>query len=449
MKSRRKAGKLLLTGMFAAALAASSTATVPQAVDLTLQMDQDVRSAHETQKAIIKIGLKGNEFDKAMGRPPVNLSIGLDRSGSMTTEKLAKVKEAAIAAVRRLSPSDIFSLIAYAQNVETIVPAQNVNNVEDIVSRINAIAPTKGNTALFGGLSIAAHEIRKNADRKYIRRIVLMSDGKANAGPSGVDDMGRLAQALKKENISVTTVGVGDDYNEDLMTILAAKSDGNTYYVKTIDDVARIFTAELGDMLSVVAKNVNVSLTCPDGVIPTSIINREGKIQGQQVTMSMSQLYGGQEKYALVEVMIPQSKATGTLEIANATISYDNALTRTNESAAGNANLKFSQRHEDILNSTTNTIVQNNYYANMAAVAQDTAIELADEGKILQAAEELRRNSLMLRWNGTQNGDKSLIQTADDMDAQADQIGQKGLSPQSRKAFRANSWQTKSQQFTK
>lgn len=438
----------MLVGTFTAALAATATATAPQTVNLSVEMDQNVRTAHETQKAVIKIGLKGKEFEKAMGRAPVNLSIALDRSGSMTEEKLAKVKEAAIAAVRKLAPEDVISIVTYAQNVEIVVPAQNVEKADAIVALINAITPTRGNTALFGGVSIAAHEIRKNPDTKYIRRIVLLSDGKANAGPSGVDDMGRLAHALKKENISVTTVGVGNDYNEDLMTILASKSNGNTYYVKTTDDLVRIFTAELGDVLSVVAKNVTVSINCPTGVVPTGVLNGDGQINGQQVTMAMNQLYGGQEKYALIEVTIPQSRATGTLEVANAVVSYDNALTRVTENSSGNANLRFSQKQEEVAQSG-NPIVQHNFYDNARAVAQNNAIELADEGKILQAAEELRRNSTMLRWNGAQNKDAELIKAAAEMDKQADEIGQQGISPQARKSLRADSYQIQNSQLSK
>ena len=450
MMNRTRVLVWVLAGACTSALVSTSSGITiaTNMIGVSMELDREVRQAHQTQKAVIKVGLKGNDFDKALGRAPVNLSIALDRSGSMTEAKLAKVKEAAVAAVRKLSAEDIFSLVVYAQNVDTIVPAQHVTNVDDIVARINAIGPTKGNTSLFGGISIAAHEIRANPDRKYVRRIILMSDGKANAGPSGVDDMGRLAHALKKENISVTTIGVGNDYNEDLMTILASKSNGNTYYVQTTDDLPRIFTAELGDMLSVVAKNVNLSINCPAGVVPTGILNWDGKIQGQQITLGLNQLYGGQEKYALVEVMIPQSQATGALEVANAVVSYDNAFTLTNEVSFNNAVQRFSQKPDEVALSGNGT-VQRDYYYNVKAMAQNKAIELADEGKILQAAEELRRNGTMLRWNGAQNNDTQLIQAADEMEKQADQIGQKGISPQARKALRADSFQIQSSQWSK
>jgi len=439
---------VVATGIVMTAIMSPAPATVtPQpAVDCSVELDQSVRPAYEHQKAIIKVGLNGKSFSNAAVRPPVNLSIALDRSRSMTEDKLAKVKDAAIAAVRKLGPNDIFSLVVYAQNVETVIQAQNVRDVEAISARIKSIGPTKGNTSLFGGISLAAHEIRRNPGKEFIRRIILMSDGKANAGPSGEDDMGRLAHALKKEGISVTTVGVGNDYNEDLMTVLAAKSDGNTYYVKVTDDLPRIFTAELGDVLSVIAKNVMVSITCPEGVKPVSIINMDGKIQGNNITLGMNQVYGGQQKYALVEVEIPQSQATGTMQLANATVTYDNALTHEAENANAHADVTFSQKQQEVAQSL-NKPVQNTYYINSAATAQDNAIELVDEGKLLQAAEELRRNSRMLRWNGTMNNDTQLIQTADEMDIQAEQVGQKGIPSEQRKSWRAKGYQIRQQQL--
>lgn len=85
--------------------------------------------------------------------------------------------------------------------------------------------------------------------------------------------------ALIKEGISVTTIGVGTDYNEDLMTRLSQRSDGNSYFVESSPDLPQIFRTELGDVLSVVARKVKVMIKCPDGVRPLNIIGREGRIR--------------------------------------------------------------------------------------------------------------------------------------------------------------------------
>jgi len=120
-------------------------------------------------------------------------------------------------------------------------------------------------------------------ENDYIHRIVLLSDGASPmVGPRTPDDLGRLGAALIKENISVTTVGVGTDYNEDLMARLAQKSDGNTYFVESGYDLPRIFAAELGDVLNVVARRVKVTITLPENVKPVNIIGREGRIKGNK-----------------------------------------------------------------------------------------------------------------------------------------------------------------------
>ena len=74
-------------------------------------------------------------------------------------------------------------------------------------------------------------------ESEYVHRIILLSDGQANVGPSSPGDLGRLGAALLKEGISVTTIGVGTNYNEDLMARLSQKSDGNTYFAEAERDL--------------------------------------------------------------------------------------------------------------------------------------------------------------------------------------------------------------------
>ncbi len=195
-------------------------------VTCRVELDRRVLPARGNQRVVVKVSLDARR-PKESARPPVNLAIVLDRSGSMTGAKLDKAKAAAIEAFRRLGPQDIFSMVVYDHNVETVVPAQSAANAEWIEGRIRRIRPG-GRTALFGGVSQGAAEIRKNISHKYVHRIILLSDGLANVGPSTPEDLERLGAALIKEDISVTTVGVGMDYNEDLMTRLSQKSDGHS-----------------------------------------------------------------------------------------------------------------------------------------------------------------------------------------------------------------------------
>src|SRR5690606_7337943 len=121
---------------------------------------------------------------------------------------------------------------------------------------------------------------RHSEDRRFVNRVILLSDGLANVGPSSPEELGRLGTALVRDGISVTTIGLGLGFNEDLMTRLARCSDGNTYFVEHSGDLPGIFASELGDVLNVVARQVTIEIEFPSGVRPLNFVGRDGMIRG-------------------------------------------------------------------------------------------------------------------------------------------------------------------------
>ncbi len=424
-----------------------SMAGIDSLVKCRVETDRRLLPADETQNIIVKVTLDALKPAETTSRPAVNLAIVLDRSGSMTGQKLEKAKKAAIEALRRLGKQDIFSVIIYDHNVETIVPAQPAHNTEWIEAKIRQIQ-AGGNTALFGGVSQGASEIRKNIRGEYVHRIILLSDGIANVGPSTPEDLGRLGAALIKEAISVTTVGVGTDYNEDLMTRLSQNSDGNSYFVESSRDLPRIFAAELGDVLNVVAKRVHVIIECPEGITPVKIIGRDGRIKGRSVELSMNQLYGGQEKYALVEIQLRGGKNGQEMEIAKARVSYDNPFTLKRETASGLVRAQFSDDFKKIEKST-NVEVKREYELNRNALEQERAIGFSDKGQIPSAVQTLKSSAEKLKDFGMKYDDREVLDEAAEMEAQAERLEAEGMTQKSRKELRTKSYQIKNQQRTK
>ena len=416
-------------------------------VKCRVEIDRSVLPAGGAQKAVVKITLDAPPPPEKSMRPAVNLAIVLDRSGSMAGQKLERAKDAAIEALRHLGPMDMFSVVVYDHNVSTVVSAQHATNIEWIEGRIKQIR-SGGNTALFGGVSQGAAEVRKNLDGNYVHRIILLSDGIANVGPSSPEDLGRLGAALIKEDISVTTVGVGTDYNEDLMTSLSQNSDGNTYFVESSRDLSRIFTAELGDVLSVVAKKVNIIIELPNGVKPLNIIGREGRIKGRIVELSLNQLYGSQEKYALIEVEIPEGKSGEKRIIAYVNVSYENPFTQKKETSSGRVYARFSKDRLKVKKSA-NIAVQKEYYLNLNAISQERAISLSDKGKKNEAVSELKKSADKLREVGQEYNDEELLKRAEEMEVQAGQIEKEGMTKKYRKVLRTDSYQMKNQQMSK
>ena len=411
------------------------------------ELDREILPANAAQRAVVKVTLDAPKVNWATERPPVNLAIVLDRSGSMAGVKLAKAKDAAIEALRRLGANDRFSLVVYDSDVETIVPSQSAGNTEWIIPRIREIN-SRGSTALFSGVSQGASEIRKNLDGDYIHRLILLSDGQANVGPRSPDDLGRLGAALFKEHIAVTTVGVGNDYNEDLMTRLAQNSDGNTYFVEAGGDLPRIFAAELGDVLSVVARKVRIEIEFTGGARPVRIIGRDGRVSGNRVELTLNQLYGGQEKYVLVEVDLEPGRPRDVRRIVEARCTYEDAVGGRSDTVRAYADARFSEVEEEVLRSV-NVTVQRDWNWNAIAEAKDDAIRLTDKGEKKKAAdllrnkaEEITKRSVTYKFD-LPGGQAAAVSS---MPAAAITIEQEGMSKSGRKSYITESYQIRNQQ---
>ncbi|MBI4621795.1 MAG: VWA domain-containing protein [Verrucomicrobia bacterium] len=437
-----------LLGAMSLALPAKSKHSAEAAgepVRLRVDVDRAVLPAETTEKAVVKIGLDCIRLPRREHRPPVNLALVIDRSGSMAGDKIAKAREAALEAVRRLAPDDIVALIVYDTSVQTLIPAQRVGDGRRLGRAIRGIE-AGGNTALYGGVTRGAAEVRRHLEGGHgVNRVILLSDGLANVGPSSPEELGRLGGSLMKEGISVTTVGLGLGFNEDLMTRLAQRSDGNTYFVENSADLPRIFAAELGDVLNVVARRVVIEIEFPIGVRPLCFVGRDGVIRGQRAELTLNQLYGGQEKFALVEVEVAPSQPGVEREIARASVSYEDPVTQRSARLTARRTVQFSASRASVVSSADHK-VQADYAANIMAVAKDEAVALVDADRRDEAAALLRQRSQTLKEIGRTYANSEVQKVAAAAAPEADRLAREGLGNAERKAYRAESAQVKSQQ---
>lgn len=394
-------------------------------VTLRIELDRPVLPANTTGKAIVKVSLDGIRRERAQSRPPVNLVVVLDRSGSMSGEKIVQAKAAAIEALNRLAADDIFSLIAFDNSAQTIIPATRIGDGEALESKIRKIG-IGGSTALFAGVSQGASELRKHIeDPRYIHRIILLSDGQANQGPSSPAELGRLGSGLVKEGISVTTVGLGLGYDEDLMTRLALRSDGNTYFVEGASDLSRIFTAELGEVLNIVARRVVIKIEFPDSVRPIRFIGRDGSIDGQNAVVTLNQIYGGQEKYALIEVEVPARDDGTQCTIVNANVVFEDPVSQKTASLSARQDARFSADKELVI-SSANQRVQTDYASNLVAVTKEKAIALLDAGDKNEAARIMAAEASGLSSLGSTYTNRTVLDISADFAKDAKLVEKEG-----------------------
>ena len=447
MKTKKYLSRLAMALGCAALFVSAFAKTPAEPVNLRLEFDRPVLPADSMETVIVKVALDGARLPANKKRPPVNLALVIDRSSSMHGDKIVKAREAALEMLSRLAPDDRLAVIAYDTAVETLVPAQLVGDGREIAEVIRSIRP-RGMTALFGGVSQGASEVRKALeDVRFSHRVILLSDGQANVGPNSPDELGNLGSALMKEGISVTTIGLGLGYNEDLMTRLAQRSDGNTYFVESSDELPQIFAAELGDVLNVVARRVVVDVEFPEGVRPLRFVGREGRIDGRRAHVRLNQVYGGQEKFALIEVEVSSRRKNARLPLATARVNYEDALNMRPVTREARGEVRFTDDHDAVVKSA-NQRVQADYALNRAAESRDVAIALMDERKPTAAASELRARAAEMRSVADTYRNKQLLELAAKQEAEAARLEREGMSNESRKLYRAQNAQTANQQST-
>jgi len=363
--------------------------------------------ADQKQTTHLKVSLTGFEWAARADRTPVNVAIVIDKSGSMSGAKIQKAKEAAMMVVDRLSGRDIVSVVAYDSSVRVLVPATKVAEKAALREAINTLR-AGGSTALFAGVSKGAAEVRKFLNRNRVNRVILLSDGLANVGPSCPKQLGDLGASLVKNGIAVTTIGLGLNYNEDLMSQLAQRSDGNHYFAENATDLARIFKGELGDVLSVCAQEVTVQIKCRAGVRPVRVLGREADITGQTVITVLNQLYSGQEKYVMLEVEVEASKGGTTRPVADVKVSYANMATKTAETLTRDVAVRFDKSKEVVAKAIDKKVAA----AAVELIATDVnkqAVVLRDAGKIEAARTMLQKNAAFLNDNAAKLKSKRLI----------------------------------------
>jgi Ca-activated chloride channel family protein len=375
-------------------------------------LDKPIVSSLGGDDVVLKVGLFCQTLPRASQRPPVSVAVVLDKSGSMGSGgKMENARRGAIEVVKRLTAEDTFSLIVYDSTARVLIPAQSAADRDALIEAISSINAC-GSTALYDGVRLGAEELRKDRSDNRDRRIILLSDGLANVGPSSTSAVAGLGKSLAGEGIVITTVGVGLDYNEDLMTTLADVSRGNAYFAKGSGDLTEIFVREIGDTLNVAAKDVHIAVTCKNGAAPLDFLGRSGSIAGPNAEVTVGSLYKDKEKFALLRIRVPGGGSGEKKEVAEVAVTFTDPFTGKIVKALQNVAVEFNA-DRNMAEKAQDRRVQKDLTLTQAYMSRNQAIKLADEGKHEEAAKILGKNALQLEAFSTLCGnDKDLAEEA-------------------------------------
>lgn len=324
-------------------------------------------------------------------RRPLNLSLVIDRSGSMAGQSLRYAIKAAQQLVESLTADDIVSVVIYDDQPETILTPQTVEDKAAICKQIGRIH-AGGCTNLSGGWLMGCDCVKSRQTSDRLNRVLLLTDGQANMGITDPKVLTKTAQNQAETGIITTTLGFGSYFNEDLLISIADAAGGNFYFIQSPDDVAQVFRIELESLTAVVAQNLTVKLQPETGVKITEVLNNYRSIrQGEQLELFLGDVYQVEAKQLALQLSIPAQANPGEAKLVTVTYDYQTLVEDSIQSQSEQFPISVTigseeQASQSQLNST---VLEQTSQLRIARL-KDEAIALADQGQYKQAAEKLR-----------------------------------------------------------
>ncbi len=315
------------------------------------------------------------------GRPALNLSLVLDRSGSMAGEKMIQARRTAMFCVDQMLPNDRLSVVAFDDRIDVLFPSEPVTNkqsMKDLISRIEA----RGSTALHeawvrGGLTVSENMLETG-----INRVILVTDGLANVGITSSDEIVTQALGLHERGVSTTTIGIGEDFNEDLLLQMAQSAGGNAWHVVEPDDMQRIFQVELEGLLTQFAHNVSLSLIPADGVSISDQLNDFELTETGRYRLP--NLQAGSSLDVVVQLKVPANVAGSVLRLFDVRLGFTPQDARNAEVFKQAHTVEFADANEFQAFPINNEVVKAVQFL-MNARARNEAIRFIDLGDITAA----------------------------------------------------------------
>ncbi len=293
----------------------------PKLVEMTVETTTSLLDAEDHNELGLRVRITGNALPDAQ-RPPLNLALVLDTSGSMEGEAIEAVRDSARHLVAKLRDGDRLAIVTFHSSADILVENRVVNPETRAFAtkKVEGIR-ARGTTDLARGLSFGLSQVTGHRLLNGINRIVLLSDGV----PNNQVNLAATLQTIRQQGISVTSLGLGLDYDTKLMTQVARDTGGAFHYLEKPDEVAAVFDDELTKMTTVVGRNLqlviepgpNVTIQALPGFTPGA----DGKLYAP-----VGDLAAGEVRDLMFPITVAARGEGSTAEIALATLTFDDVI---------------------------------------------------------------------------------------------------------------------------
>ena len=265
---------------------------------LVVRPDRRLIRAHGRSERFLLVEITAPTVapDPARRRPPVNLAFVLDRSGSMGGHnKLSLAKQATLESIHRLEAEDRFAVVTYDDEVDVVMPgtAASPEARREAARRLSGIEP-RNSTDLHAGWLTGCEQAAAGLQAEGVNRVLLLTDGLANRGVTDASELARLAYDLRRRGVTTSTFGVGSDFDEALLQVMADNGGGHFYYAGDVTQMRDHITSEVGETLEVVAREVALELTLPESVRVDSLSPFRVEQSGGRARILLGDMVSGQ-----------------------------------------------------------------------------------------------------------------------------------------------------------
>jgi Ca-activated chloride channel family protein len=295
-----------------------------QPLTLTARIDCDLLDGAGGSERVVELTIRAPRAPvQRETRPPLNLALVIDRSGSMGGEKLAYAKRAAQQVLTRLTARDRIAVVAYDDQIDIVSSSSLVTDADraTISSSIEALTP-RASTNLGEGWLRGAALVAEFVGPDVISRVLLLTDGLANQGITSEVELADHAQELRRRGVSTSAFGVGADFNEHLLKAMAEAGGGHFYFIETPDHIPTILAQELGELLTVVAREPQLTISGPNEAAVEVLGGHAFEYDGENVHVPLSDIFEQEErKFYLRVLAVAQGAECYELPI-RATLTY-------------------------------------------------------------------------------------------------------------------------------
>lgn len=409
-------------------------------------LDYDVVTLQQPHKLYLMAYISAGVTHKDRERRALNISLVIDRSGSMAGDKIDYTRQAAQLLVQNLSQRDMLSVVVYNDTVETLLEPQYIVHKDMVSQKISGIKPG-GTTNLSGGWLEGCHHVAHHMAAESLNRVILMTDGLANRGVTQTDKLIEIARQKFGEGISTTTMGLGTDFNEDLLMDIANAGGGAFYFIESPEVAPAIFQEELSGLLSLVGQNLSISLKRTQAIRSIKQLNAYPQSDdGAMLTFRLGDVFADDVKALLLEVSLAPMETLGEAEIGALTFAYDELNEHGTQRREWSMPIRINVADpEDQRPNKVNVDVRKAVLLLKAAQARQNAVLLADQRRFADAAAALRAVIDELQSSGF-IGDEQISDEVEALIKQAEAMedGEREYNEYSRKSMATQAFYTMS-----